>query len=138
MAIKNLEVCMYTISEVAKLLGVSTHTLRYYEKEEIIAPLRNANGERLFDDSHVAWLRFVMRLKQTQMPLSQIREYAQLYIEGEHTTIARLNLLEEHRSSVQNQISNLVATEKMLADKIATYIAFMDKRKGTDEKSFDN
>ncbi|MBJ3788304.1 MerR family DNA-binding transcriptional regulator, partial [Bacillus sp. OA1] len=24
---------MYTISEVAKLLGVSTHTLRYYEKE---------------------------------------------------------------------------------------------------------
>lgn len=50
----------YTISEVAKLLGVSAHTLRYYEKEEIIVPQRNAHGERLYDESHVAWLRFVM------------------------------------------------------------------------------
>lgn len=129
---------MYTISEVARQLGVSTHTLRYYEKEEIIIPQRNVNGERVYDDSHVAWLRFVMRLKQTQMPLSQIREYARLYKEGEHTTIARLNLLEDHRSSVQNQISILMATEKMLEDKIAAYKVLMDKRKGPDEKSIEH
>ncbi|KQL49865.1 MerR family transcriptional regulator [Brevibacillus choshinensis] len=120
---------MYTISEVAKLLGVSAHTLRYYEKEEIIVPKRNAHGERLYDESHVAWLRFVMRLKQTQMPLTQIREYARLYKEGEHTTIARLNLLEDHRNAVQNQIMNLEATEKMLADKIATYKALISEHR---------
>ncbi|MFC5702666.1 MerR family transcriptional regulator [Cohnella faecalis] len=112
---------MYTISEVAKSLGVTTHTLRYYEKEEIIAPKRNANGERMYDETHLAWLQFVMRLKQTQMPISQIRKYAQLYLEGEHTAQARLNLLEDHRSSLQNQISNLATTEKMLKDKIAGY-----------------
>lgn len=118
---------MYTISEVAKLLAITTHTLRYYEKEEIIAPIRNANGERVYDDSHLAWLRFVMRLKQTQMPISRIREYAQLYIEGEHTTQARLSLLEDHRNSVQSQIKNLTATEKILKDKIVAYKDFISK-----------
>jgi len=112
---------MYTISDVAKLLGVTAYTLRYYEKEGIIAPIRNTNGERVYDDSNLAWLRFVMRLKQTKMPISQIREYAQLYLEGEHTTQARLNLLEEHRNAVQSQIRNLTATEKVLSDKIAAY-----------------
>ncbi|WP_139990902.1 MerR family transcriptional regulator [Paenibacillus paridis] len=112
---------MYTISDVAKLLGITAHTLRYYEKEKIIAPIRNANGERIYDDSNLAWLRFVMRLKQTQMPIVQIREYAQLYLQGDHTAQARLNLLEEHRNSVQNQINNLTATEKILGDKIAAY-----------------
>lgn len=112
---------MYTISDIAKLLGITAHTLRYYEKEKIIAPIRNANGERIYDDSNLAWLRFVMRLKQTQMPIVQIREYAQLYLQGDHTAQARLNLLEEHRNSVQNQINNLTATDKILGDKITAY-----------------
>ncbi|MEW9699563.1 MerR family transcriptional regulator [Paenibacillus sp. SI8] len=122
---------MYTISEVAKLLGITTHTLRYYEKEAISAPMRNTNGERMYDDSHLAWLRFVMRLKQTQMPIARIRDYAQLYIEGEHTAQARLNLLESHRDSVENQIKDLTATEKMLKNKIAAYKEFISKRNTT-------
>lgn len=121
---------MYTISDVAQLLGITAHTLRYYEKEGIIAPIRNANGDRVYNDSNLAWLRFVMRLKQTQMPISQIREYAQLYLEGEHTAQARLNLLEDHRSSVQSQIRNLTATEKVLKDKIAAYKNFITKGTG--------
>lgn len=120
-----MEAFMYAISEVAKLLEVSTHTLRYYEKEKIIIPDRNATGERLYTEAHLAWLRFAMKLKQTQMPLAQIREYAQLYIEGEYTTKARLKLLEDHRKSIQNQIKNLVDTEKMLEDKIAVYKDFI-------------
>lgn len=118
---------MYTISEVSKILEITTYTLRYYEKEGIVAPVRNANGERVYEESHLAWLRFVLRLKQTQMPIAQIRQYAQLYLEGEHTSQDRLNLLEEHRSSVQEQIRHLTETEKMLNDKIANYKVFISK-----------
>ncbi|WP_242220398.1 MerR family transcriptional regulator [Bacillus cereus group sp. BfR-BA-01380] len=118
---------MYTISEVGKLLGVSTHTLRYYEKEKIIVANRDANGNRLFNDSQITWLRFVMKLKQTQMPIAQIREYARLYTEGEHTTKTRLKLLEDHRTFIQNQIENLVITEKMLENKIIVYKESLEK-----------
>ncbi len=71
-----------------------------------------------------------MRLKQTQMPISQIREYAQLYLEGEHSAQARLNLLENHSNSIQSQIRNLTATEKMLKDKIAAYKNSLAKETG--------
>lgn len=118
---------MYTISEVSKLLAITTYTLRYYEKEGIVAPIRNANGERVYDDTHLTWLKFVLRLKQTQMPISQIRQYAQLYLEGEHTSQARLHLLEDHRSAVQDQIRHLTETEKMLNDKITNYKLLISK-----------
>ncbi len=119
---------MYTISEVAKLIGVSTHTLRYYEKENILIANRNTNGNRVYDESHIAWLQFVMKLKQTQMPIAKIREYARLYLEGEHTTKARLQLLEDHRRSIQDQRENLVITEKMLENKIIAYKASLENK----------
>ncbi|MDP5277185.1 MerR family transcriptional regulator [Chengkuizengella axinellae] len=120
---------MYTISEVAKLLDVSTHTLRYYEKENIIIPDRNENKERLYSDMHLKWLKFVMKLKQTQMPIAKIREYARLFEEGEHTTQARLELLENHLLSIQNQLETLASTEKMLEEKINKYREFINQSK---------
>ncbi|MED0947197.1 MerR family transcriptional regulator [Bacillus mobilis] len=119
---------MYTISEVAKLIRVSTHTLRYYEKENILIANRDTNGNRMYEESHIKWLQFVMKLKQTQMPIAKIREYARLYLEGEHTTEARLQLLENHKTSIQTQRENLVITEKMLENKISAYRASLENK----------
>ncbi|WP_088071491.1 MerR family transcriptional regulator [Gottfriedia luciferensis] len=112
---------MYSIGEVAKAIGVSTHTLRYYEKEQIILPDRNEHGERKYTESNLQWLKFVLKLKETQMPINKIKEYAFLYTEGEHTALARLNLLEEHKRSIENQLATLIETNKMLDHKINTY-----------------
>ncbi|SFB17027.1 MULTISPECIES: MerR family transcriptional regulator [unclassified Bacillus (in: firmicutes)] len=120
---------MYQISEIAKLLGITPHTLRYYEKEKIIFPVRNEKGERIFDETHLTWLKFVLKLKQTQMPIAHIREYTELVRQGENTTSARIKLLEKHRSSIQNQINNLLATEKMLDNKIIGYKEYIKTHK---------
>ncbi|TDL82808.1 MerR family transcriptional regulator [Peribacillus frigoritolerans] len=120
---------MYTISEAAELLGLSTHTLRYYEKEKIIETDRTAGGDRIYTENQLAWLRFVVKLKQTQMPLAQIREYTNLFLEGEHTANARLKLLENHRKSIHHQVKTLEATEKMLDDKITAYKESINKNK---------
>ncbi|PFH91086.1 MerR family transcriptional regulator [Bacillus sp. AFS088145] len=112
---------MYSIGEVAQMLGISTHTLRYYEKEQIILPDRNENGERLYSESHIQWLRFVLKLKETQMPVNKIKEYAHLYTEGEHTSLARLDLLVEHKQSIEHQLKTLEETNKMLEQKINFY-----------------
>ncbi|MGC5326020.1 MerR family transcriptional regulator [Brevibacillus sp. SYSU BS000544] len=112
---------MYTIGEVAHLLGISTHTLRYYEKEKIIVPDRDENGDRRYNDSHIKWLRFVIKLKETQMPISKISKYASLFLEGDHTTSARLSLLEEHKHSIKEQIRTLTDVDEMLERKIVAY-----------------
>ncbi|GGG08948.1 MerR family transcriptional regulator [Paenibacillus albidus] len=118
---------MHTIGEVAELLGISAHTLRYYEKEHIIMPLRDTSGDRRYTESHIKWLQFVIKLKETQMPIATIKKYASLFLEGEHTTLDRLNLLEEHRCSIQKQIQILNGVDEMLAHKIATYRTFIGK-----------
>lgn len=116
---------MYSISEASKLLGISTHTLRYYEKEKIIVSDRKGNGDRLYTETQISWLGFVMKLRQTQMPLAKIREYAELASGGDKTALERLKLLEDHRREIQKQQADLAATEEMLDKKILGYQEFI-------------
>ena len=52
----------YVISIAAKVVGVQTHTLRYYEKIGIIEPSRSGGNTRLYSDRDLAHLRQVKRL----------------------------------------------------------------------------
>ncbi|WP_064094085.1 MerR family transcriptional regulator [Rossellomorea aquimaris] len=112
---------MYSIGEVADLFGISVHTLRYYEQENILSPLRNHNGKRMYDESQIKWLRFVLKLKETQMPIAQIKEYTKFVKQGEETTSERISLLENHQKMIQQQIDTLLATNEMLEKKITGY-----------------
>lgn len=47
------------IGEVAKLLGVSVATLRLYERDGLIIPLRKESGHRLFSASDIRRLRCI-------------------------------------------------------------------------------
>jgi MerR family transcriptional regulator/heat shock protein HspR len=47
----------YAISIAARLVGVPTHTLRYYERIGIIEPQRSSGNIRLYSDSDIARLR---------------------------------------------------------------------------------
>ncbi len=119
---------MLTIGEVSEMLGISAHTLRYYEKEKIIIPVRDAGGDRRYNDLHLKWLKFVIKLKETQMPIAKIRKYASLVQEGEHTSLERLSLLEEHKLHIKQQMETLEAADGMLELKITAYKDFMNKR----------
>ena len=52
----------YVISVAARMLGVRTHTLRYYEKIGIIEPSRSRGNIRLYSDSEIDQLRRVKTL----------------------------------------------------------------------------
>ncbi len=47
----------YVISIAARMLGVQTHTLRYYEKIGIIEPRRSPGNIRLYSDTDIALVR---------------------------------------------------------------------------------
>lgn len=47
----------YVISIAARMLGVHTHTLRYYEKVGIIEPSRSLGNIRLYSEKDIARLR---------------------------------------------------------------------------------
>ena len=95
-----------SVQEVQTLTGFSGHTLRYYEKAGLMVnPVsRAANGHRRYSDEDVYWLRFLHRLRETGMPIANIRRYAELARAGEATVNQRLALLEAHREAVHQHL----------------------------------
>ncbi|MFC1987217.1 MerR family transcriptional regulator [Chloroflexota bacterium] len=57
MNLNNDEEPRYVISIAARMLGVQTYTLRYYEKIGIIEPPRSRGNIRLYSDRDIAYLR---------------------------------------------------------------------------------
>ncbi len=102
--------------------GATAHTLRYYERAGLIRPVaRNSGNQRRYSAADVEWVKFLLRLRETGMPIVQMREYAALREEGSATTAPRLRLLEAHQAGLREQITRLRAHEKALAEKIAAY-----------------
>ncbi len=113
---------LLSIGELAAQSGLTTHTLRYYEQAGVLLPAARApNGHRRYRADDLAWLAFVMRLKDTGMPLAEIRRYAQLRAKGASTTAARLAVLEAHRERLAARMQTLAHSQAALEDKIGHY-----------------
>lgn len=52
----------YVISVAARMLGVQTHTLRYYERIGVIEPSRSRGNIRLYSESDIAYIRQLKKL----------------------------------------------------------------------------
>lgn len=112
----------YSIQEAANKFGVSVHTLRYYDKEGLLPFIqRDKVGNRIFKDADFNWLAMVVCLKQTGMPLKEIKKYADYCKQGIDTVKARQNMLTEHRSEVVRQMEELQGHLARIDGKIAVY-----------------
>lgn len=68
----------YTITELTREFDVSTRTLRFYEDEGLIAPLRRGRT-RLFRPSDRHLIKQIMRGKRLGFSINEIREIIQMY-----------------------------------------------------------
>ncbi len=119
----------YSIGEFSKVTGLGIHTLRYYEHENLIIPLRNASNRRRYSEKDIAWIAFIKRLKATGMPIKEIKKYAALRAKGDITLSERMEMLIRHRQSLNEQIRQLQEHETMLDEKIAFYRQEIENRR---------
>lgn len=110
-----------TISELAKRLEVSPHTLRYYEKIGLIRDVDRVGGRRSYGSQDLEWMQFILRLKETGMPLKQIQRYAQLRYVGDKTLAERKGMLLSHRLDLEINIAKLQSHLVALDRKIEIY-----------------
>ena len=110
-----------TIKEVSEKYNISQDTLRYYEHENLIIPLRNSSNRRRYSEKDIAWIAFIKRLKATGMPIKEIKKYAALRAKGDATLSERMEMLIQHRQSLNEQIRQLQEHEAKLDEKIAFY-----------------
>lgn len=64
---------------------------------------------------------FIKRLKDTGMPIKEIKQYAELRAMGESTLYERMEMLINHRKALNIQILSLQEHMSKLDDKITFY-----------------
>ena len=116
----------YSISEVAKMLNVSTYTIRYYDKEGLFPLVKRVNGIRVFEDKDFPWLRMLNCLKNLDMPIKKIKEYVDLALKGDETLKERYQLILEQEEIIQKQIKELKYYKKQIDFKKAYYEKAME------------
>lgn len=111
-----------TIKEVSEKYGISTDTLRYYERVGMLPPVnRTSGGIRDYADSDLSWIELILCLRNAGLPIEAIIEYVKLFQEGDGTIEARLQLLNEQRKTLLSQKDQIEAALSRLNYKISRY-----------------
>ena len=93
----------YVIRIAAELVGVRTHTLRYYEREGLVKPSRSSGNVRLYSESDIERLRRVRNLME-ELGVNTAGVEVILNMLDRMTEMQRLN--EEMRLELARQLHN--------------------------------
>ncbi|TYC48737.1 MerR family transcriptional regulator [Weissella muntiaci] len=103
------------VKEASILTGVSTDTIRYYEKEGLIPVIeRNNVGNREIDEKIVRRINFAKQMRAAGMAVKALKEYVDLVDDAEDNSEQQKQLLndqltemEERRDDIQFAINHL-------------------------------
>ena len=108
----------YTISDLAKEFDVTTRTIRFYEDQNLISPLREGT-RRLFRARDRTRLKLVLRGKRLGFTLAEISEIVVMY-DAAPGEVGQLRLLiskiESRRAQLQQQMQDIEATLSDLSE----------------------
>lgn len=116
----------YRIGEFAKLVGLSTYTLRYYEDQGLIRSQRDDNGVRYYTTKDIRWVGFILHLKGTGMRLNDLKRYVQLRAAGDSTIAERRAMLQQVKDDAEADIAELQMHLRVLGHKIDWYDGKVD------------
>ncbi|MFI5642671.1 MerR family transcriptional regulator [Streptomyces goshikiensis] len=112
-----------SIGEVAERTGLSVHALRFYEREGLLlGPVRRTTGgRRRYTASDVDWLLICVKLRESDMPLADLKHFTELVRRGPGNEMERLTLLEAHRQRVDARIRALEECRSVITGKVGVY-----------------
>ena len=116
----------YTINELAKISGVTTRTLRFYEEKGLLSPDRKENDYRLYTKEQVDILQQILFYRELGVSLDEI------YVLLNSETYSHVTTLESHYSqlvSKRNQLNTLMKNVEKTIQSIKGEISMTDKEK---------
>lgn len=123
---------MYTVKDVAKIMEVSEHTIRFWAKSGLIPNIkRDDNNVRLFSEEDLAWVMIVKCLRYVGTENKEIKHYIDLCLEGDKTMQERYQIILETKKKalasmeeLKNQIEVLNFKEDFYRNLIESKVSF--------------
>lgn len=108
----------YKVSEVSKIMGISSHTLRYWDRIGLLNFVgRDEHGNRAFKRTDFLALRTITCMKSTGMHL----HYIDLCEEGLASAPERLKIMEDQQAEIEKQIEDLKGELITIKQKVDYY-----------------
>lgn len=105
------------IGELSKRCDCSIQTIRYYEKEGLLAPAQRSEGNfRLYDQQAFQHLLFIKRCRNLDISLNEIRELIQLKISPQRQCENINHIFDHHLQHVELKIKELNKLKIQLQD----------------------
>src|SRR5512145_2348705 len=110
------------IGEVSEQYGLSSDTLRYYERVGLIPPVnRNDSGIRDYTELDLRRVEFIKCMRSAGLPIEVLIEYVALVQQGDKTNEARREILIEQRGLLIARMKEMQKTLDILDHKIEVY-----------------
>ena len=105
------------ISDLSTMLGITTRTIRLYEKLGLVDPPKRTEGRvRYYEKSDVKRFKFVLKLKTLGLSLDEMKELADTYQREDNVPekiMPRLTeFLDTHLKNIRQKVSILQSLEK--------------------------
>jgi len=119
---------LYSVSQLARQLGVTARTIRFYEDKNLITPQR-AGTTRVYSHRDRARLVLILRGKRLGFSLREIKEFLDLYDADPQHQLQTLNLqnsvrkriakLKEQRAAIEESLAELGEIDRQCAEALA-------------------
>ncbi|GEK29093.1 MerR family transcriptional regulator [Furfurilactobacillus siliginis] len=127
----------YTIKEVAERFDLTISTIHYYDKQGLLPFVaKNEAGYRVFTQSDLNFIHTICCLKNTGMPIKDIRHYITLCMQGTSTIEKRKLLLLAHKEKIARQQQQLRENMQEVDFKIDRYSSVAVKEEVAGEIAF--
>lgn len=118
-----------TIGKVARRAGVGVETVRYYEREGLIAePNRRPSGYRQYDEQTVRRIRFIRHAKELGFTLREIRELLELRVDPDCSCADVRKLANAKIADIEQRIETL----QRMKEALSALVTACRRRKRTD------
>lgn len=101
---------LLSIGEFSKLMNISTHNLRYYEKEGLLKPKhRDSNGYRYYDKNDLYTVSVLLLLRDHNIPIKEIKDLITDYDKNRY-----IDLLTASKIKIDEQINSLLKIKNQI------------------------
>jgi len=113
---------MYTVKQAAEMTGLSVHTVRFYDDNNLIQGIvRNSSNQRMFTDEAIEWLYICKVMRRAGLSLKEIKKYGELYSEGDRTIPQRMEIIRQRYENAERELESIKIRMKALETKLHHY-----------------
>jgi DNA-binding transcriptional MerR regulator len=111
----------YAPADAVERTGLTLDTLRYYEREGLIGPVRrDPGGRRQYDEADLEWIGLVTCLRDAGLGIADLRRFTEL-LRGSAEPVDRVTFLEQRRAELVERLQQTQRALDVLDGKISHY-----------------